>query len=217
MGPGHKSSNALYAYKGRPLGNGYCSEDNHWFYGSDIKTEIYHRWYMKMPPASQFDKVLGVGSCKLWRYMLHANGVSRYGQLYLNFHNSKRLSTTQLTLFGGKGLFFFLKNTREFNDDQWHCHELRIKLNSKGNKDGIIEYWFDGVKAQSYTKINFRYDDRQPIAIHRFGVGMGNCSDEPWDQTQWSAIAFDDVVVSTEYVGPTDGGGSSPPFISNGN
>ena len=41
-------------------------------------------------------------------------------------------------------------------------------------------------------------------AIHRVGVGIGNVSDSDWYQTNWSAIGFDDYVVSTDYVGPDD-------------
>jgi hypothetical protein len=89
----------------------------------------------------------------------------------------------------------------DFNDGQWHSHELRIKLNSSGSaSDGILEYWLDGVKKA--THVNVSFGDISNMAIHRFGVGIGNVSDSPWYQAQWSAIAFDDVVVSTEYIGP---------------
>src|SRR4030042_6564416 len=44
MGPGRNSNNAVYAWKNNQVPNGYRSESQKWLYGSDLKTEIYHRW-----------------------------------------------------------------------------------------------------------------------------------------------------------------------------
>lgn len=213
MGPGYNSNNALYAWR---YGNhkGYESANTKWFSGDEIKTEIYHRWYMKMPPSSRFNiDTSYCGGVKLWRYYTreYGYGPTYGGEIYLNFHGWQNLSESNLTLLTSTGQYgsqiWPLKSVSEFNDDNWHSHEIRIKLNSNGNSDGIIEYWFDGNLEKTYKNINFGFDSAQPIAIHSFGVGLGNAcwmSPTEWLQTEWSAIGFDNVVVSTSYIGPIE-------------
>lgn len=45
------------------------------------------------------------------------------------------------------------------------------------------------------------YKNNTPTT-HRFGVGIGNVSDEPFTNTEFRAVSFDDVKVATEYIGP---------------
>jgi len=108
-------------------------------------------------------------------------------------------------------------------DGNWHCLEYRLKGNTaEGMHDGIWEMWVDGVKVYSLTHIPWA--DRGEDA-----TGDNKCSDcltgvdppsgfQGWNMImfggnqynryypsdshaeQWYAI--DDVVISTEYVGP---------------
>lgn len=186
------------------LSNSYRGELDYWIPPSDAKNEVYHRWYMKIPTPAQFDK--NTSGCKMWRYILREYGYSGgySGEIYLQLaHWSNRISDGDMSLLVSiTGAMWKLKHNADQMDDKWYSHEIRIKLNSPGNNDGIIQYWFDGVLEKNYTDINFGMDSSQPLGIHKFGVGIGNCDNPPWDQTEWSAIAFDDVVVSTNYIGP---------------
>lgn len=228
MGSGHNSNNAVYAWRyGTHLS--YESGMDHWLGTGgmfntlppdvgdiDLGSDFYQRWYMKMPLAGQLDhNQSACGGTKLWRYNLREYGYQPYNpEIYLNFWGWDKLSTSVLALLTSTSLTtpptslkFPLKPTSEFSDGNWHSHEVRIKLNSPGNYDGIIQYWFDGVLIKNYTDINFGFDDAHPLKIHKFGVGLGNTcwgAGEPWLQTEWSAVAFDDVVVSTNYIGPVE-------------
>ena len=198
MGPGRNGGNAVYSWKKSGVPNGYRSESRKWLYGDDIKTEIYHKWYMKVPPAYEYNKDISSGY-KFWRYITRENGTP-CPEIYLSALGST-FDKGNLVAFFYPGTSLILTPISNFNDGQWHCHELRIKLNSSGSaSDGIIEYWLDGVKKASHTNINFGNVDN--LAIHRIGVGVGNVSDGAWYQEEWSAIGFDDIVVSTEYIGP---------------
>ena len=200
MGQGYNSNNAVYAWKSYLIPNGYRSESRKWLSGSAaMHREIYHRWYMRIPP--NLDKDIPQ-SCKLWRYIMRPNGYSNPREIYLNFYGGAKISSSKISIYAGIP-WIQMVPVSYFNDGQWHSHELHIKLNTPGQSDGIIEYWLNGVKMFSDTNVDFQLtiDD----TFNNIDVGMGNCSDPPWDMTEWTAIAFDSVVVSTEYIGPEDG------------
>jgi hypothetical protein len=83
MGPGRNGGNAVYSWKKSGVPNGYRSESTKWFYSNDIKTEIYHRWYMKVPPANEFNKYIEHGF-KFHRYITRENGYVQPPEIYLN-------------------------------------------------------------------------------------------------------------------------------------
>jgi hypothetical protein len=198
MGPGHNSNNAVYAWKKSGVPNGYRSASDRWLTGAQIKQEIYHRWYMNVPPAAEFDKAIGSGF-KFWRYITRENGYPSPPELYLNVLGST-FATGNLIIFSNGVGFKVLTPVANFNDNQWHCHELRIKLNSNGASDGVLQYWLDGVLKATHTNLSFS-STVADLKIHRFSVGIGNVSDSDWFQTSWAAVGFDDIVVSTSYIG----------------
>lgn len=199
MGQGHNSNNAVYSWKKSGVPNGYRSESQKWFSGTELSNDVYHRWYMKVPPASEYDKAIEHGF-KFWRYITRENGYSNPPEVYLNVHDSSTFATSNLVTYDGENGYKTLVPISSFNDGAWHCHELHLKLNDNGLSNGIIEYWLDGVKMASHAGLNF--GSVSDMQVYRMGVGIGNVSDSDWYQAEWSAIGFDDVVLSTEYVGP---------------
>lgn len=211
MGAGRSSINALYSWKKMGVPNGYRGEAQKWLTGSDVKQEIYHRWYMKVPGSAVYNKGIDQGF-KFWRYITRANGFSGPDEIYLNVRGTT-FAGGKLTIYeSGSSAYHDLTNVSDFNDNQWHCHELRIKINSSGMSDGIIQYWLDGTLKATYSNLRLDKSAGQG-GIHRIGVGMGNVSDNDWYQAEWSAVGFDDVVVATEYIGP-DGVATSNPDMS---
>jgi len=206
MGPGRNSNNAVYAWKSSSVPNGYRTESQKWLTGTTVKKEIYHRWYMKWPEGLEKDISQGF---KLWRYILRENGFSSPPEIYLNIRPNASLSHSSLTIYNPASGYKDLIAVSEFNDDAWHCHELRIKLNSDGVSDGMLQYWLDGELVATYSNLSFS-DSVTGLGIHRFGVGISNVSDPPWLNDEWLAIAFDDVVISTDYIDP-DGSIGGPP------
>ena len=199
MGTGRGGGNAVYSWKKSGVPNGYRSESNKWLSGGDLYSEVYHRWYMKVPPANLYNKDIPQGF-KFWRYILRENGFSGPPEINLNVSHSSKFATGSITIYNSTSGYLSLTPISDFNDNEWHCHELRIKLNSNGSYDGVIQYWLDGTLKATHNDLSFSTATTN-LAIHRFGVGVGNTSDPDWDQSEWSAIGFDDVVLSTSYVG----------------
>lgn len=200
MGPGRIGGNAMYAWKHSSVPNGYRTEENKWLSGNDIKQEVYHRWYMRWDPAA--NKVAESGF-KLWRYITRENGYPTAPAIYLNARHDQsapnHIINGDLVIYSNETGFLSLANMSDLVDNTWHCHELRIKLNDNGSSNGEIQYWLDGTLEATHQ--NLSWGPTQDLAIHRFGVGIGNVSDSPWLNSTWAAIAFDDVVVSTGYIG----------------
>lgn len=210
MGPGHNSNNAVYAWKKTGVPATYRSESQRWLTGSDVKTEVYHRWYMKVP--SDFDKECYNGF-KFWRYMGRENGYPSPPEIYLNAYGTTFKTADLAVLLRGTE-WLSLTPISDFNDGDWHCHEIRIKFNSFGESDGIIEYWLDGSKKASFTGKSM--GSISDMAVHRIGVGIGNTTEETeYPMTEWTAIAFDDIIVSTEYIGPLNSSASTPTHTIN--
>ncbi|MEK7634842.1 MAG: hypothetical protein AAB446_00175 [Patescibacteria group bacterium] len=109
-------------------------------------------------------------------------------------------------------------------DGGWHSWEINYSLNSSiGTSDGKHRFWLDGnliydsnthnggipfgdVGAQASPRKGFRF-----FALGGNNNNLWNASCTGTDCEQWRA--FDDVVISTTYVGPdyTIGGGTPPP------
>lgn len=201
MGAGHDSGNAVYSWKKSGVPNGYRGESARWLTGSELYTEVYHRWYMKVPTSANYNKALD-GGLKFWRYMLRENGHETPPEMYLDVSGSTFAGGNLVISINGN-MYQTLTPVSDFNDNTWHCHELRIKLSSDGASDGLVQYWLDGTLKKTLSNLNFGAVTNK--RVHRVGVGVGNVSQSDWYQTSWSAIAFDDVVVSTTYVGPIAG------------
>lgn len=83
-----------------------------------------------------------------------------------------------------------------FVPGQWHHIETRVKLNTPGLRDGIIQSWLDGELA--FDRRNFRFRDtaRLRINIFDFSTFFGG-SDRSWSTTKEENVFFDNVLIST--------------------
>lgn len=195
VGEGRNGGKAMYAYKKRGVPNGYRGSFTKWMSREEGgHQDVYTRWYMKVPPASQFDKSIPA-SFKLWRYRVAPYGTEG-AEIYLNFRGDE-ISTANVSMLVGGYDWHTLFPVSDFQDGLWHCHELRLRLNDAEEENGVIQYWLDGVLKATVTGLDFGGQGH-----YLYGVGLGNVSDPDWEQESWSAVAFDDYVVSTEYVGP---------------
>jgi hypothetical protein len=100
----------------------------------------------------------------------------------------------------------YLVPNSAYQDGLWHSHELHLRWNTPGQSDGLVEYWLDGgggekAPTKRFANVDFGYEADDTLT--RIGVGLGNTDEEnPFIQAEWSAIAFDDIVLSKGYVGP---------------
>lgn len=78
---------------------------------------------------------------------------------------------------------------------EWVCLEQMISVNTVGEADGELAAWIDGELYLHFKGLRWRTDEG--VRIKRFDLGVYVHSAQR-DNTVW----YDDVVVSTGYVGP---------------
>jgi hypothetical protein len=81
---------------------------------------------------------------------------------------------------------------------KWYCFEVMVKLNTLGVHDGEQAFWMDGVKI--YHQRNIRWRDTEFLKLNFFWLSV-YVHQSRKDNTCW----YDDLVISTEYVGPMEG------------
>lgn len=83
----------------------------------------------------------------------------------------------------------------------WHALELRVKLNTPGAQDGVVQAWVDGDQVASVESVAFR--DRPDDGIDRvlFETGLGG---SPLLRPDIDGEAlFDNLALCAGYVGPS--------------
>ena len=162
---------------------------------------------MKLPSAlniANFDNYL-----KLWRF-----NTSSGKEYHLNF--GKRSGTGSLQAVGDLRVLDTISPAQQVLnagsipwDNKFHCYEFHIKLNTSGRADGILEFWLDGVRFYSNSNYNFNASTSDYfVFLQHFSVGNRDSESSNWQNT-WQAFEFDDLVLSTTYVG-ADGVAPTP-------
>lgn len=86
----------------------------------------------------------------------------------------------------------FLENNRWYNVEQY------LKMNTPGEKDGILRAWVDGRLAFEKTDVRFRKIDKLKIEQIWMNVYHGGTEPSPYDQH----LFIDNVVIAKKYIGP---------------
>jgi hypothetical protein len=136
---------------------------------------------------------------KMWRYNFSPFGTD--GQIYFNINTFEPWTSRKFN-FGSAVFGWYTLGDATWlpADDEWHCYEFRLKLNSAAAvADGIATVWLDGVQKGTNTAINF--DGVSGSVFTTTNLGTGNSGTITW-QSSWQAFEFDDYVLSTEYIGP---------------
>jgi hypothetical protein len=79
--------------------------------------------------------------------------------------------------------------------DRWYCLEHMIRANDTGQANGELAAWIDGKLYIHYTGFRWRTSDE--VKLKRFNIGV-YVHRAKKDNTVW----YDDVVLSTGYIGP---------------
>jgi hypothetical protein len=87
--------------------------------------------------------------------------------------------------------------------DRWVCLEHMIRVNHVGKADGELAGWIDGKLYIHYKGIRWRSSDE--VKLKRFDIGA-YVHKAVRDNTVW----YDDVLLSTGYIGPTDRPATQP-------
>jgi|FLYL01.1.fsa_nt_gi hypothetical protein len=83
---------------------------------------------------------------------------------------------------------------------EWYCVEGRIRLNTPGRADGLLQGWVDGEEAFSRTDISFRRDGRLKVRSFWFDVYYGGKASSP----ERNRIEFDSFAWGPDRVGCDD-------------
>ena len=81
--------------------------------------------------------------------------------------------------------------------NRWHCLEHMIRANDVGKANGELAAWIDGKLYLHFKGLRWRSDAK--VALKRFNIGL-YVHHARQDNTVW----YDDVVLSTGYVGPKE-------------
>lgn len=84
---------------------------------------------------------------------------------------------------------------RTFPADRWVRVETRIKMNTPGQRNGIVQSWMDGQRVLNRTDVRFRDTSGFQIDRFLFDTFFGGNSAE-WAPSKEEHIDFDDFVVS---------------------
>lgn len=82
-----------------------------------------------------------------------------------------------------------------FERGDWTCCELMVKCNTPGRADGELAAWIDGRLYLHYT--GFRWRSSPDVRLKRFGLDA-----YVHRAVKDNTVYYDDVVLSTGYVGP---------------
>ena len=91
----------------------------------------------------------------------------------------------------------------KFIPGRWHHIEMRFRMNTPGQFDGLMEGWFDGVKAAYYPAFYFRDAPTATaeIAWVFFSTFFGGSSSSIWEATKNEHATFDEFIVSSNRIG----------------
>jgi len=158
-------------------------------------SNLFIRYFMKLPTSLSFH---GSDYIKSWRF----NTTGGSGEIYLDFRQENggldMRAEGSWGIYDGGPWVTVLDNTRfrEIWDGNWHCIEFQLGLSNR-----TLKLWVDGILIYSDTNRSWSatgyFDSIQHFAI-------GNCGDGGVWQDSWEAIEFDDLVISTTYIGPGD-------------
>ena len=116
------------------------------------------------------------GTHPIGTYCYHADMRGRYGDIWI----------------WQKGYRGFLRKNR------WYSVEQYLKLNTPGEKNGVLRAWIDGRLAFEKKDIRFRLVDTLRIEQIWMNVYHGGTVPSPRDQHCY----IDNVVIANKYIGP---------------
>lgn len=82
--------------------------------------------------------------------------------------------------------------------NRWYAIEQHCRLNTPGEKDGVLRAWVDGHLAFEKTDVRFRLTDELRIEQIWMNLYHGGTTPSPHDQH----VFIDNVVIANTYIGP---------------
>ncbi len=82
--------------------------------------------------------------------------------------------------------------------NRWYCIEQHLRLNTPGERDGVIQAWVDGELA--FDKRNVRFRDTDDLKIERIWCNVYHGGKVP--AASEDHLFIDNLVIAKSYIGP---------------
>jgi hypothetical protein len=122
-----------------------------------------------------------------YNYCYHMDQVDRYGDILLS---SGTLNGSDLL-----GPYFVPRSNKLPQRDRWYCYEIMIQCNNPGSRSGRVGIWLDGILVADHPNLRFRTTG----SLKARYVTLSTYTS--WIESN-QVIWYDDIVVSTQYIGP---------------
>jgi hypothetical protein len=198
-----RSVRVLYPYEGKQSANSGAQ----WF--MDIKgtsDDLYLSYWVRFDEG--FDFVLGGKLPGLGGAVSFEDRTHEWSARLMWRENGKAefyIHTPASNLYNPGTRFWW--NTEgfqaQFVPGRWHHIETHIRLNTPGQFDGLMEGWFDGVKAAHYPAFYFRDAPTASakIAWVFFSTFFGGSSSDIWEANKDEHATFDEFTVANHRIG----------------
>ena len=131
----------------------------------------------------------------------------------LQFRDQDELEFNVKTPLNNSKHFTWLEKAYTIPKGRWFNIEIRYKLNTVGQKDGIMQAWLDGVLLGQYLNAEFRDNPNVKINKMFFSTFYGGNfeNDAP---TQDVFAYFDNFIVDTQRINKPVGSTTNEPVLS---
>jgi hypothetical protein len=187
---------------------------------------VYGRWYVKF--ASDFDQGNGmhfcgfIGGAAKWRSDFKPDGTDAFsswldpgrdwgnnpppGTLHLYTYYPDMTQDPDGHWWGNE---FRPPTPFQLERDRWYCMEMMIKTNTPGQMNGEQAFWVDGEKIGHWTGMRWRDVNSLKSDFFWLEVFIHESSKN-------NIVWFDNVALSTSYIGPMSRGPDSTPPTTSG-
>lgn len=124
--------------------------------------------------------------------------------------NNKGSATPQWIGYAQNANGYSSSNRLTLQSGRWYTIEVRRRLNDAGVDNGILQMWVDGLLILDYSNVRFRVPRNGAYGANfAYGTNWMMISDYPLNGvSQTQNIYYDDVKLSTTYIGS---GSAQPP------
>ena len=122
-----------------------------------------------------------------------------YGAIYNYVYHADQPTDYGESLMWDDGALGQIKG--QSDRGEWHHYEMRVVINTPGKYDGIIQAWYDGVFAAERKNYRFRTADTFAVDCFYFSTYFGG-GDSSYAPSKDEYAYFDNIVISTERIGP---------------
>lgn len=178
--------------------------------GNAPAEDLYLRYYLRFSPGFEFvrgGKLPGLiaGRSSEVTGGRHPTGTNGFSARYMWTSRGRAivyLYVPEQPRYAPSGQRFgsgIRLDMQPFVPDRWYCLEQRIKLNTPGEPDGLIQVWLDDQLVAEAAGILFRENDFQIDGIYFSTFYGGNSPD--WAPNGENYIDFAQFAVSDRFVG----------------